>query len=486
MKKGLIVSLAIVAVLAASYPGLAWFCGKTVETRLGSYQKRALVLAPYVTVVDRKYERGVYRSTEVTTYELFHALLASVPAAQAANAGTLPVSLKFTVRSEIVHGPLPGFGPPALARIETEFVLSDSIRQELKKAFGDRKPMDIVTLLDFSGGGVTRVTSPAFDGFPIGNKGETLSWKGLTARSSFGPDLAWTKSHGEAPGMEAKSPEGEVATFDRISFDTNAELAFEDLYLGDFAATVKTIRLVPGTGEATPAAKSMSMEGFAYSAKLARAQDDFLDGHANFAIGSMDVDATKLSDLHYEVSLKHLHGETVAAIARVVRKALGEGLTAPVGANGATVDQEIRRLGIELLKRDPELVVDRISFAMPEGDASLRGSVHLVGFEPSDLEGSAGAEALVPKVDARFDIDLAEGLLRNFAEKSDGAAQLEQQLAAFEAQGYVTRSGGRVTTHLEFRQGALTLNGKAFSPQAVAPPSAPQGTTKPPRDTTHT
>jgi uncharacterized protein YdgA (DUF945 family) len=486
MKKGLLVSLAIVAVLAASYPGLAWYCGRTVEARLDSYQKRALILAPYVTVVDHKYERGVYRSTDVTTYEVFHALLASTPAAQATSAGTLPMSLKFTLRSQIVHGPLPGFGPPALARIETEFVMSDSVKQELKKAFGDRKPMDIVTLLDFSGGGVTHVTSPAFDGFPIGNKGETLSWKGLTAASSFGPDLVWTKAHGEAPGMAAKSPAGESVTFDQIVFDSNAELAFDDLYLGDVAARIKTIRVVPGAGEATPAPKSMSMDGFEYSAKLARTQNDFLDGHANFAIGAMDIDATKLNDLHYEITLKHLHGETVAAIARVVRKALAEGLTTPVGEKGATIDQEIKRLCIELLKRDPELVVDRISFAMPEGDAKVKGSVHIVGFEPSDLEGSAGATGLMPKVDARFDIDLAQALLEKFAEKSDGAAQLEERLAAFEAQGYVTRSDGRVTTHLEFSQGALTLNGKAFSPQAVAPPPAPQGNTKPARDTTHT
>src|SRR5882672_148935 len=378
MKKGLVASLAIVVVLAASYPGLAWYCGRTVETRIGSYQKRALILAPYVTVVDHKYERGIYRSTELTTYEAFHALLASVPAAQAASAGTLPVSLKFTIRSQIVHGPFPAFGAPALARIETEFVMSDSVKQELAKAFGDRKPMEIVTLLDFGGGGVTHVTSPAFAGFPIGNKGETLSWKGLTATSSFGPDLLWSKGRGEAPGMEAKSPTGESVTFDQISFESNAELAFEDLYLGDVAAKIKTIRVVPGAGDATPAAKSMSMDGFEYSAKLARAKDDFLDGHANFAIGAMDVEATKLHDLHYEVTIKHLHGETVASIGRVVRKALAEGLTTAVGENGATIDQEIKRLCIELLKHDPELVIDRISFAMPEGDAKMKGSAHLV------------------------------------------------------------------------------------------------------------
>ncbi|MGH8314628.1 MAG: DUF945 family protein, partial [Steroidobacterales bacterium] len=84
MKKGLWISLAIVALLAASYPGLAWYSGRTVEARLKEYEKRMLDLAPYLTVVNHKYDRGIYRSSEETTYELFHALLATVSAAQAA------------------------------------------------------------------------------------------------------------------------------------------------------------------------------------------------------------------------------------------------------------------------------------------------------------------------------------------------------------------------------------------------------------------
>jgi uncharacterized protein YdgA (DUF945 family) len=166
---------------------------------------------------------------------------------------------------------------------------------------------------------------------------------------------------------------------------------------------------------------------------------------------------------------------------RSFRKVMAEGRTAGGSEGGGTFDKELRRLGIELLKRDPELVIDRISFAMPEGDAKVTGSVRIVGFDEADLEGPTAAMSLVQKLDARVDVSVAEALLAKLAATGGGAAQLEQQLASFEAQGYVTRTDGRLTTHVEFRQGALTLNGKAFTP-----PSAPPAGEKPPRDTTHT
>jgi uncharacterized protein YdgA (DUF945 family) len=482
MRKGLWISLAIVAVLAASYPGLAWYSGRTVEARLKTYQERMLAQAPYLTVASRSYERGIYRSTEEITYEFGRGMFAAVAAAAAASGkpGTVPGSLRFTVRSRIQHGPLPGFGRPALARIETEFVMSDAVKQTLAKAFGERKPIEIVTLLDFQGGGETKVSSPAFDGFSIGVKGETLSWKGLNATVKFGPDLAWAKLHGEAPGMEVKSPAGESAKFEQISVDSNSELAFEDLYIGDASVTMKSVRVEPGQSGA-PGPQSVSMDGIEYSARFDRKQD-FLDVGAKFGIASMDMQPAKLSDLHYDLTIKHLHGPSVAAFMRSFRKALAEGPAAVDGEAGATFDKELRRLGIELLKRDPELVIDRISFAMPEGDAKVTGSVRIVGFDEGDLEGPAAAMSLVQKLDARVDVSVAEALLAKLAATGGGAAQWDQQLASFEAQGYVTRTDGRLTTHVEFRQGALTLNGKAFTPPAAPPPAGE----KPPRDTTHT
>lgn len=485
MKKGLWISLAILALLAASYPGVAWYSGKVVETRLRQYQKQMLEIAPYLTVVSEKYERGVYRSTQETTYEAFHTLLASVGAVQMASGkgGELPKSLRFTVRSRIEHGPFPGFGPPALARIESEFVLDEAVKQSLAKLFGERKPIEIVTRLEYSGAGETDYSSPSFERFPVGNKGETLSWKGFKASMAFGADLRWIKMRGEAPGMEANSPNGESVQFAGASFEANSEIAYEDLYLGDGALRIKTVRVAPGAADGMGPTRNLTMDGLEYVFQVPH-KEDYLDVIGQFAIAGLRVEDTDVKDLHYDLTVKHLHGPTVAALSRAMRKVMAEGPAAPVGEGGATIDKEAKRLAIVLLEHEPVVQIDRITFAMAEGVATMTGSVQLVGFEAADLEGESGPMGLMQKIDARADIDFEQGLLKKFSEKAGGGTQLEQQLANLEAQGYVTRDNGHVKTHIEFKQGALTFNGKAFSPQALAPP--PDEGTRRPRDTTHT
>jgi uncharacterized protein YdgA (DUF945 family) len=485
MKKGLWIILAIV-VLAATYPGLAWYSGRTVEARLKDYRERLLAQAPYITVAEHQYERGIYRSHETTTYEFGRALFGAIAAAGAASgkAKDLSDGLRVTVSSEIQHGPFPGFGPPALARIDTEFVMSESVRRELAKAFGKRKPIEIVTRLEFGGGGATTVSSPAFASFPIG-KGETLTWKGLTAHGEFGPDLVWMKMKATAPGAEVTSDGGESGSLEDIAFESNSELAFGDLYIGDAALSVRSLALTTGADAPGSGPKYVSMKGLEYGAKIGR-KDDFLDVKGRLKLAALDVEPFAMSGLHYEVTLKHVHGPSVAEFIRAVRKSLAASPTGAEGAADSVFAKDGRRIGIEILKRDPEIVIDRIAFAMPEGDALLSGSVHLVGFAPADLDAPAAMAGLVRKIDARLDVSIAEGLLAKLVAAGGGerASALEQQVAALEAQGYVTRADGRLATHIEFRQGALTFNGKTFEPSSLTPPPAVPG--KPARDTTHT
>jgi uncharacterized protein YdgA (DUF945 family) len=488
VKKGSWISVAIVVVLAGSYPGLAWYSGKTVESRMNDYRARVLAQAPYLTVAEQKYERGIYRSREEITYEfgrsLFGALATASAAAGAASGGAAPDltrGLRFTVRSEIEHGPFPGFGAPGLARIETEFAMSESTQRELAKAFGNRKPIEIVTRLKYDGDGVTELSSPAFDNFSLGKTQGTLSWKGFKATIAFGRDLLWIKAHGAAPGMEVKAPDAESVKLEEVAFASNSELAFDDLYIGDVSMSVKSMSVVPRAGD-TSGPKRMSMDGVEYAGKLDR-KDDFLDLNGRFKIAGLDVEAVELSDLHYEITLKHMHGPTIAAFMRLMRKSLSDGSLAHGAGAESALAQDARRLGIELLKHEPQLVIDKISFAMPEGDAKMSGIVRIIDFDPADLEGPAGPAGLVPKLDARVDVSIAEGLLEKISASSErgNLAMFEQQVAALEAQGYVTRMDGRLVTHIEFREGALTFNGKVF-----VPPTPPAATGKPSRDTTHT
>jgi uncharacterized protein YdgA (DUF945 family) len=486
MKKGLWITIGVLVLVAASYPAGAWYSGIVVQSRLKEYRQLMLKQAPYLTVAQEKYARGIYRSHEEITYEVGKRFLGELAKATAPSgaAGKLPESLSFTVRSEVEHGPFPKMGPLALARVETEFVLSDPIRKELAKVFGAGKPIEIVTLLSYGGGGSTTISSPSFEGLKL--EDATMSWRGFKATVDFGPQLSTIEMQGAAPGFEVTSEKSGSAKLDDVSFESKSALAFDDLYLGDASIKVKGLNVQPSanaSAEAKPAA-AMAMSGLAYTARMAR-KDDFLDLSGKFVVGNMDVSVVKLSDLHYEFSLNHLHGPSVAAFVRLVRKSFADGR----GTLAGELPTEGRRIGIEILKRDPELVIDQISFTMPEGDAKLTGRMHIAGFDPSDIDGPSGPVVLLRKIDAEVDFSMSEALFAKFAASAgggSGAATAEQNLAAMEAQGYVTRKDGRLTTHIEYKGGQLTVNGKPFVPPTPNATQMPPGTGKPARDTTHT
>ncbi len=479
MKKGLWIAVGVVVLVAASYPGAAWYSGFIVESRLQEYRQLLLKQAPYLTVAKEKYERGIYRSHEEVTYELGKQLLGALAmaAASSGEAGKLPTSMSLTVRSEIEHGPLPNLGPFALARIETEFLMSDAVRKELAKAFGANKPIEIVTLLSYGGGGSTTVSSPSFAGFKV--KDATMSWRGFKATFDFGPKLATINMKGAAPGFEVTSEKGGSARLDEVSMESKSELAFDDLYIGGGTVKVKGLNVLPPAAEAHP----LAMNGLNYTAFLTR-KDDFVDLRGKFIVASMDAAVLKMSDIHYEFSLNHLHGPSVAAFVRLVRKGFVDG----PAASASTMTTEGRRIGIEILKRDPELVIDQISFTMPEGDAKLTGHARIAGFDQSDIDGPSGPVVLLQKIDAEVDFSLSEALFSKFAASAAGSGGLNavQNLAVMETQGYVIRKDGHLSAHIEYKAGQLTVNGKPFVPPTPNATPLPPGTGKPARDTTHT
>ena len=480
MKKGLWITVGAVVLAAASYPAAAWYSGILVESRLQEYRQLMLKQAAYVTVAREKYERGIYRSHEEVTYEFGKQFLGAmaVAAASSGQGDKIPNSLTFTVRSEIEHGPFPKWGPLALARIETEFVMSNSIRKELAKVFGANKPIEIVTLLNYNGSGTATASSPAFEGFKFMDM--TMSWHGFKSTVDFGPKLATLEMKATAPGFEFTSEKGESAKFEEVSVESKAALAFDDLYIGDMSVTLKGLNVQPVASGASQA-KPVSMSGLSEVVHAGR-KDDLIDFNVKFGIASLDVTTVKLSDLHYDFGLNHLHGPSVAAFVRLMRKSFAEDPTASANAMAT----EGRRIGIEILKHDPELVIDRISFAMPEGDAKFSGRAHVVGFDASDIDGPSGPAVLLQKIDAEVDFSISEALFSKLVATNGAAAAAEQQLATMEAQGYLTRKDGRLSTHVEYKNGQVTINGKPFVPPTPNATQMPPATGKPARDTTHT
>jgi hypothetical protein len=125
----------------------------------------------------------------------------------------------------------------------------------------------------------------------------------------------------------------------------------------------------------------------------------------------------------------------------------------------------------QLLEHSPQLVIDHIGFTAPEGEFGIKGTAELPGFHKDDLATPQSRAALMGKIVANADVWISEALLNKDwsgpTEKAEvsneGPGQAEamrRQVSAFEQQGFVTRKVGQLHTHIEFKGGALTANGK--------------------------
>jgi uncharacterized protein YdgA (DUF945 family) len=137
-----------------------------------------------------------------------------------------------------------------------------------------------------------------------------------------------------------------------------------------------------------------------------------------------------------------------------------------VAAMNAAMMQPFKQYAAELLKYDPEFVIDRVGIVTPEGEGVIKGVIKLKGVTPEDFASSQPA-ALLGKIDADLTIEVAQKLIEKIPNGNTGAG------AAIDG-GYAKRDGEKLVSHIEYKQGQLKINGK---PQAIpglgGPPPPP-------------
>lgn len=483
-KPALIAAIALPIVLA--YPAAAWVLGKQVETALGEQYKQ-IESVPYIKVIDRQYDRGVFASSEVVTFEVLGDMFRSLEKAhkeaaaddpEAAKATPAPLQpLRFTVRTQIKHGPAPGMSAIAAATADSELVLDGPVQQELAKLIGDKKPLTAHTVYRFDGGGNSVVASPAIAASFPGEAPNTVSrfsWEGFTANVDFTRNLQSYTMTGESPKLEVLDAKGVAMVMSGLKFSGEQKRIFDDeplLYSGSQRFTLAQMSITDKNGKAGP----VLFKQVAYEVALP-VNGEFIDMVAKMGAESVQIGEQNYGPAHYDFSLKHLHARTTAKLYRAMMKMYSD----PVAlADPAKAFAPLAEPGLELLRHNPEFRIDRLSFKTAQGEAAGSASAKLKDVKPEDL---ANPMMLLAKLEASADIALPESLL---ASTSGGAMHagedeepdpettamhkqmLEQQLAGFAEQGYITRDGGLVRSKIEFRDGQLTVNGKPFNPMAM-------------------
>ncbi len=471
-KKRLIVAaVSVVAVLAVGYPAAAWYLGTQIEK--AHADARALIAAqPYLKVSNQSYERGLLSASETTTIEIPAALF-SPPGVKADEKQNTRSPFRFTIKTAIQHGPLPGFSTLAAGSEVSTIEFDEPLRTKIAEAFGTNQPFDIRTTYNFQGGGRSTFASRPFKLVLPGNTPESkamLSGEQMDMVMEFSRGLADYTLHGTAPRFALSEPGGPNLAINGMAFDSQLKRIFPDepmLYSGSQKFTAAEISVTPVDGAQSGPEKNVLLKEIAYDVQMPVA-DDFVDVIAKMGANVVQVGEQNYGPAHYDFSLKHLHARKLSALTRALQ---GIYTNPEMLSEPNRLMKELSPTFFDLLEDNPVFSIDRIAFRTADGEANFKASIKLADPKPDDFSNPL---MLLAKLDAGATIALPTALVDSLigAGKSEEEAlwarkSAEKTLEQFKQQGYITVENNLLKSSVTFKSGQLQVNGKPFNPMAA-------------------
>ena len=509
MKKMVTVVVALVLALVVA----PWGVGKLAEQRLNHGLDKLVEVAPYLKVVERKYTGGWFKSEQVVTFEALSSWMralspkaleevmkkegttpeatveSEVDAAVAASPDAVPEDappqdaappaaetpdgstatpespLRFTVRNEILHGPVLGLSGFGIARVNSHLVLSDETRKKIAEIFGPKDPLEISTRVGFFGGGTTTVKSEGRSIKPKDKKAE-ISWETFKLAIGYSHDADRYDIDGKWPKFEIKDLEDKSHfLMTDMTIDGDSTRVRGDLYDGDVTFAVDKVAVV------SKESAEFELKDLIFVENI-DTKNDFTGVSAKIGSGAVkSKDLTKmgieLKEIHYDIGVRRLHAPTLEKIIAGMKAMYGKPLT-NVAEMNKVMFAPLKENGVELLKYDPEFVIDRIGFATADGDGYIKGLVTLKGATGEDF--ANGNKGFIGKIHADITVDVSEKMIQKFPNGANaGPAAVES--------GYAKREGDRLICKIVFVDGKLTVNGK---PQAIPGLGGPPADGTPP------
>ena len=469
MSKSVKVAALVAGLAAAGYVGGTWYMGKTVESAINNWYDQMGQVA-YVEVISRDYNRSLFGATDDAVMQVSKAYLKTLfegsPDMMQAVDEIDPSILELHIHSDIKHGPLPG-AAPAAGRVLTTVNFSPEMRATLDKFLGGKPPLQADTSIGFAGGGKTEVSSPPVK---VIEGGLTLDWAGLNATTDFSNGF-------ERYSLDASMPkfvmlaDGMTVEVNNIKAKANQKRIFPDSQLlnaGTMNATVDSIKFVPPPSPGEQPFTSLVLDDVAYDTEIP-VNGDFLDIIAKMRTNSIQVDDANYGPAHFDMSFLHLHARSTATFYDEYMKlytnpAMVEAMQSDPMAALASLSQPVG----ELLKHDPQIRFDRISFNTPAGETRMSLAVTPKGMTLEDFQNPM---ALVGKVTVDSELTVPMQFIASMMASSESGLDADSAFAMVDMQakplidaGYVVRNGDVLNTRLRFANGQLTANDKQVDP----------------------
>jgi len=501
-KQHLIVAGASLAGLFVLYGGASYWAGVEAEKTLQQQHQMLADLALF-KVKSHDYQRGWFSSTETTELTFNRRLIGPYENMLPDNVKPL---LNATIRytQHVQHGPLPGIGHfdlrPARALVTTQFLMSDSTRQTLKRFFGDAEPITVTNRLGFGGGGELQVQVPPFD-YEETLSGVKMKWQGFKLNVDYNAGFKEYKTEALSPGfMLAAATKGGV-TFNGVRYisdvrpgNTGVKLGTSELTVGDVALNWKdsvpySIKLneliylltrmrvgefVNPSGEFKPS--NVTLKNLRYQIVTSE-QDEFINSRGKLDFEKFGYNDRIYGPMRLDISANHLHGPTLIKLDQELGKIPFEGVD-PAVLRKQYIDT-VKRYGVPLLTNNPKLTVNDFYLKMPTGEATLTGQLGLEGLKEADLNDPV---TFIKRFDAEAKINLPRQTLEDLVVAQarnlftvDASAEdqpdvgeidslakslLDSQLSEWSNQGFIKMAGGQVSTEMSFKRGELNINRK--------------------------
>jgi uncharacterized protein YdgA (DUF945 family) len=461
LKQKPIIFAAAVLVLAAGYLASSWYFGKRIETVLAEVDAQ-ITTQPWLKVVRHDYERGLLSARDTITVEFSAA--AFWPDAEDPETAPAAPPARVTLETSIRHGPLPGFGAPAVASATTVVEFEEALDKKVKEVFGGKPPVEIRTRYGFDGGGRSTIASPPFK-ITEGSQ-DTLSSEGLELIVEFARGLAQYSLRGSAPRFEATGADGARLVLSGLTLEGAQTRLFPDeplLYTGSQKLFIAGLEADLGQEQEQP---KFALKDFKYDAQVS-ASGEFIDVIARFGAAGLTIGDQDHGPAAYDFSMKHLHARKFMLIYRDLMELYARPETLDREGRMRALMPVLSNLGALLLEA-PVLSIDRLAFRMPEGEATASASVRFVDVKAEDL---MRPWVLIEKIDAEADLALPVTLARTLAlrggeaddekEKQRRAADADAMIASFAQEAYATiDKDGIFRSRLTFKEGSPTANGK--------------------------
>ena len=507
MKK--IVSVVVVLVLLLVVA--PWGIGRVAEKRINAGLDQVVEEAPYLKVVDRKWTGGWFRSEQEVTVEVFGDLFRAMEALEkswdtqappiegdsaepveegppegksakptkadkarqaaeeaaaeeaaaaeaarkaaeeeaAAAAAKRQTPIRFTVRNEILHGPVlwtAGFG---IARVNTKVVLDEETRKKITEIFGTDEPVRITSRVGFLGGGSTRFSGE-------GRKVKLKEDSGTITYDDFRLDIGYSSKFddldydGKWPRLVFDDPSiNSTMLVEGMTLTGKTQRTRGDLYDGDVRFSIDKVSITD------PEKAVTSIEGVHYIV-ASNTKDEFVTMSAKLGSGKVVNKALKeikldLNEVHYDFTVRRLHAETLEKFVASVKDMYTKPMSTPEELEVNFV-QPFKEHGLALLSHDPEFVIDRLGIVTPEGEGVVKGVIRLKGLTSEDF-GENGTMALLSKIEADLTVEFPQKLLEKLPNGATGAGLAVDQ-------GFAKREGEKLVSHIVYKGMKVTVNGK--------------------------